>query len=562
MSRFSRKPGISYRHIGRYGEIISVLFKYGFDDLLSTLKVEKYTRIGRKLIPLRKRRVARGLSRWQRVTLAMEELGPTFIKLGQFMSNRPDVIPAGLLVELERFQDRVAPFDSNRSIQIIEQELGRRMDTIFVSFEHEPFASASIAQVHCGILKTGEKVAVKVKRPKIDETFNIDIEIMYYIAHLLQKHSEEARGLDLMRVVGEFERAVRKEIDFQTEATQMERFANNFKDDPRLHVPYIYRSYSSKRVLTIEFIEGMKVSNVKELEKAGLDSSRIASDGADIVLKQIFDHGFFHADPHPGNILIRADGVICFIDFGMMGVVSPSLREHLGLVMFGIVSDDPKRIVKTLLQLSRGPAEDAELLEYEITELIEEYSFLSLKDYNIGDMLRRLLNIIRSHRLIMIPGVYLLIKAMITIEGVGRRLNPDFNMINHVEPFARRMMKERFNPRTLGVDFYMTLLDASSMVKDLPTDMRDIIRTVKSGKMHIEFEHKGLEPMLFKLDQLTTRLVFAIVLAALVVGSSLVILSNVPPIVRGIPLIGIIGFVGAGLIGFWLLYVILRHGKM
>ncbi|MFW6254162.1 MAG: ABC1 kinase family protein [Chitinivibrionales bacterium] len=562
MRKFSKKPGISYRHIGRYGEIISVLFKYGFDDLLSTLKVERYTRIGSRLISRRRKRVARELSRWQRVTLAMEDLGPTFIKLGQFMSNRPDVVPAGLLVELERFQDKVAPFESRRSVEIIEKDLGRRMETVFASFEHDPFASASIAQVHRAILRTGEEVAVKIKRPRIDETFNIDIEIMYYIAHLLHRHLEEARGLDLMRVVGEFERAVRKEIDFQMEATQMERFANNFKNDPRLHVPYIYRSYSSRRVLTIEFIKGMKVSNVDELEKAGLDSRRIASEGADIVLKQIFDHGFYHADPHPGNIIIRPDGVICFIDFGMMGVVSPSLREHLGLIMFGIVNDDPKRIVKTLLQLSRGPAEDAELLEYEITELIEEYSFLSLKDYNIGDMLRRLLNIIRSHQLVMIPGVYLLIKALITIEGVGRRLDPDFNMINHVEPFARRMMKERFSPRSLGFDFYMALMDISSLVKDLPTDMRDIIRTVKSGKMHIEFEHKGLEPMLTKLDQLTTRLVFAIVLAALVVGSSLVILSNVPPIVNGIPLIGIIGFVGAGLIGFWLLYVILRHGKM
>ncbi|MFP4416339.1 MAG: ABC1 kinase family protein [Chitinispirillaceae bacterium] len=562
MRKFSKKPGISYRHIGRYGEIISVLFKYGFDDLLSTLKVERYTRIGSRLISRRRKRVARELSRWQRVTLAMEDLGPTFIKLGQFMSNRPDVVPAGLLVELERFQDKVAPFESRRSVEIIEKDLGRRMETVFASFEHDPFASASIAQVHRAILRTGEEVAVKIKRPRIDETFNIDIEIMYYIAHLLHRHLEEARGLDLMRVVGEFERAVRKEIDFQMEATQMERFANNFKNDPRLHVPYIYRSYSSRRVLTIEFIKGMKVSNVDELEKAGLDSRRIASEGADIVLKQIFDHGFYHADPHPGNIIIRPDGVICFIDFGMMGVVSPSLREHLGLIMFGIVNDDPKRIVKTLLQLSRGPAEDAELLEYEITELIEEYSFLSLKDYNIGDMLRRLLNIIRSHQLVMIPGVYLLIKALITIEGVGRRLDPDFNMINHVEPFARRMMKERFSPRSLGFDFYMALMDISSLVKDLPTDMRDIIRTVKSGKMHIEFEHKGLEPMLTKLDQLTTRLVFAIVLVALVVGSSLVILSNVPPIVNGIPLIGIIGFVGAGLIGFWLLYVILRHGKM
>ncbi len=562
MSGFSRKPGISYRHIGRYGEIISVLFKYGFDDLLSTLKVEKYTRLGSRIIPFRKRRVAKGLSRWQRVTLAMEELGPTFVKLGQFMSNRPDILPAGLLAELERFQDRVAPFDPLLSVKIIEKELGRSMDSVFASFEQEPFASASIAQVHRGILRTGEQVAVKVKRPRIDDVFNVDLEIMYYIAHLFQKHSEEARGIDLMRVVGEFERAVRKEIDFQMEATQMERFANNFKDDPRLHVPYIYRSYSSRRILTIEFIKGIKVSNVDELEKAGIDSRLIASQGADIVLKQIFEHGFFHADPHPGNIIIRPDGVICFIDFGMMGVVSPSLREHLGLVMFGIVNDDPKRIVKTLLQLSRGPAEDTELLEYEITELIEEYSFLSLKDYNIGDMLRRLLSIIRNHQLIMIPGVYLLIKAMITIEGVGRRLDPEFNMVLHVEPFARRMMKERFSPRNIGFDLYMALMDVSSLIKDFPTDMRDIIRTVKSGKMHIEFEHKGLEPMMMKLDQLTTRLVFAIVLAALVIGSSLVILSNVPPIINGIPLIGIIGFVGAGLIGFWLLYVILRHGKM
>jgi ubiquinone biosynthesis protein len=563
MKRISRKPGLGYRHWGRFGEIVSVMIKYGFGDLLSTLKIDRYTRIGSKLIPWRREKlVARDVSRWQRVCMALEELGPTFIKLGQFMSNRPDILPQDLILELERFQDQVAPFPPETARTIVEKELGAPVAELFTSFTEAASASASIAQVHRAVLRTGQPVAVKVQRPRIRDRVGLDIDILYFLAWQAQRHFAEVRGIDLMRIVEEFERAIRKEMDFIIEANQMERFAGNFARDHRVYVPEVFRELTTHKVITTEYVSGFKVSNVKEIREAGIDTRTIAENGTELVLKQVFRHGFFHADPHPGNIIIRADGSICFIDFGMMGIVSPSLREHLGAVMFGIVNNDSKRIVKTLLELSRYPVENIELLEYEVTELLEEYTYLSLRDYNIGDMLRRLMRIISEHRLTMMPGVFLLMKSMITIEGVGRRLDPDFNMVEHIEPFAKRMVRERFSPHHLAYDAYLTAMDFSGLMRDMPADFKDVIRTVKSGRMHIEFAHRGLEPMLDKHDQLVSRLVFSIVLAALIIGSSLIVLSGVPPTVNGIPLIGIIGFVVSGIIGFGLLWLILRRGKL
>ena len=550
-----------YRYFGRYREIASVLVKYGFSDLLSRINIENVLSTGRQLFAGRKKHI-KELSRWDRVRLALEELGPTFIKLGQFASNRPDILPADLVSALETLQDRVAPFSQKESCELIESELGKPLSELFAHFELSPFASASMAQVHKAELCDGTVVAVKVQRPGIAELIGVDLEIMYTLARLIERHIYGAQYFNPVQLVDEFSGAIRKELDFNTEAMHFDHFRRNFEGDPSVHIPTVFHKLTSRRVLTTEFINGIKVTNIDELAAAGLDPKKIASAGANAILTQIFEHGFFHADPHPGNILVEAGNVLCFLDLGMIGILTPSSRAHLGSIIVGVVRRDPMRIVRTFNEISGQQIKRGDDLEYALTELIEEYAAKSLGEVNIGEMLNSLTNILISFRIKLIPGFYLLVKALVTTEGVGSRLDPEFNMLEHLEPFASKLVHEQFSPLHIAQTALQTAQDFFYLMRDLPTESRDIVRLVKSGKAHIEFEHRGLEPMLKKFDQVTNRLVFGVVLAALVVGSSIVVHANVRPYFNGISIIGLGGYIIAGFMAFMLLLSIWRHERM
>jgi ubiquinone biosynthesis protein len=558
----SQRQRIHYRHISRYGEIASVLVKYGFGDLLSRLNIEKYLSVGKRLFRVKQRKHIEAISRWDRVRMALEELGPTFIKLGQFASNRPDVLPPELIASLERLQDSVPPFPEHEAVMIVENELGKPVWELFEHFSETPIASASIAQVHKATLKSGQEVAVKVQRPRIHDQVLTDLEIMYHLAALLEKHIQGIEVINPRQLVDEFSNAIKKELDFTTESMHIDHFTNNFKDDPTVYIPRVYREYASKKVIVTEFIHGIKISNVHELLEAGLDPKEISSRGANAVLKQIFEHGFFHADPHAGNILVKEGNVICFLDLGMTGILTPSARERLSSIIVGIANRNPQRIVNTLYDMSNYQLERKEDLEYEIAELIEEYASRTLGQINIGEVLNRLSKLLIVHRLRIIPGFYLLVKAVVTMEGIGFRLNPGFNMMEHLEPFAKKLINEQFGPLHLAHEGIETVQDLFFLFRDLPSETRDIIQLVKNGRVRIEFVHRGLDPVLRKFDQLVNRMVFGLVLASLVIGSSIVVLSNIPPKIYGLPVIGIGGFLAAGLMGFWLLISILRHEKM
>ena len=557
-----KKRGITnYRYFGRYREIISVLVKYGFGDLISNVNIENVIRRSGRLFGINRKRIQK-ISRWERVRLALEELGPTFIKLGQFASNRPDILPAELIASLETLQDKVAPFSQKESCAIVESELKKPLCKLFSHFEPEPFASASMAQVHKARLCDGTRVAVKVQRPRIAELINVDLEIMYTLARLIEKHIYGAQYFNPAQLVDEFSGAIKKELDFNTEALHFDHFRRNFEDNPAVHIPLVYHDFTSSKVLTTEFIDGIKVTDIDELKASGLDPKEIAGIGVNVVLTQIFDHGFFHADPHPGNILIEPDNVLCFLDLGMVGILTPSSRGHLSSIIIGIVSRDPKRIVRTFNEISGQQIKRGDELEYALTELIEEYAAKSLGTINIGEMLSRLTHILITFRIKLIPGFYLLVKALVTMEGVGSKLDPDFNMLEHLEPFASKLIHEQFSPLHVAQTAFQTAHDFFYLLRDLPSESRDILQLVKSGKAHIEFEHRGLDPMLKKFDQVTNRLVFGIVLAALVVGSSIVVHANVRPYFNGISIIGLGGYIIAGLMAFMLLMSILRHEKM
>ncbi|MCK4624863.1 MAG: AarF/ABC1/UbiB kinase family protein [Phycisphaerae bacterium] len=555
--------GRRYRHITRYRQIATVLLKHGFGDLMSTLGMRRRLGLGKRQADLAGTPAAH-LTRWQRIRLAMEELGPSFVKLGQILATRPDMIPQELCDELAKLHDTVAPFPFNQAKQTVENELGDSLDTIFEKFDKPPVASASIAQVHKAVLpESDEVVAVKIQRPGIRRIIEVDLEIMMDIAVLMERH---LHGLDAVHPVGiveEFARTIRKELDFSIEAGHIERFARNFQGNDTIFVPKVFGELSSRKVLTMEFVEGVKVSDLAALREDGFDLELIAGRGADLLLEQIFVHGFFHADPHPGNILILPANVICFLDYGMMGTISPRYKDSLADMVIGIVRRDEKQITKAVLDLSAGDeTAAAEKLEADVADFIEQHFYRSLKDIDMGELITQLIQLFVKHRLRIIPDFYLLTKALATVEGNGRVLSPDFDMIKNTEPFARKIMAERFSPKTLAKGMYRSGIDLGNLMRDLPGDIREIVAQIKRGRMHVEFEHRGLEPMLKTHDQISNRIAFALILAALIIGSSVIVLSGIPPKWYGIPVFGIVGYLAAGAMGFWLLISILRHGKM
>lgn len=549
--------------ISRYGEIISVFLKYGFEDVIAGLNLQKYAAFTRWPLHLKRHTVFKApLSRWERVRLAIEELGPTFIKFGQFLSNRPDLVPSELIDELVKLQDSVKPFSLTEALDILEQALKCPVGDVFDDFPAEPIASASVAQVYRARLKNGGDAAVKVQRPNIRQIVATDLDIIRHLAGLIERHNKDLAALHLSELVREFGRTLNKELDFSLEAATMERFRADFKDTKEYYVPVVHAELTSDSVLVTEFVEGIKVSDVDSLKKAGLLPSDIARVGVNLVLRQIFTNGFFHADPHPGNILVLTDGRFCFLDYGAVGIVSASLRHHLGVILYGVIYKDPQRIIRTLSQLATQRIVNIDRLEYEVTEIIEQYSSASLSEIKVRDLLDRFGRITAENHLRFVPGFYLLFKALITIEGVGLLLDPAFNLAREVEPYARRLMRDNPRLKYLPFDVYFTLADMASLLKDLPFEIKDLMRMVKAGETRIQFEHRGLDVLALKLDHAVNRMVFAIVLAALIVGSSVVIHSGMPPLLYGVPLIGVLGFAVAGLLALWLLFSMLGNKKL
>ncbi len=555
--------GRTYRHLTRYQRIIRILFKYGFDDLVERLRIDQYLETGLKMISRKPREENEKYSHPERFRMALEELGPTFIKLGQVLSTRPDLISPEYLYELAKLQDNVPPFSFAEVKEIFLAETGKEPNELFQDFDKQPLAAASIGQVHRGRLQNGKEVVIKVQRPNIEKIIAVDLEILTHLASLMEQYLEELQGHRPSAIVDEFARSLSLEIDYTVELANIQRFARQFSDNKNIYVPFVYSDLSTERILTMEYIDGIKTSKLDALRNQGYDLHLIAERGAKLVMEQVFEHGFFHGDPHPGNIFILPDNITCFLDFGMMGRLSRRDREDFTDLMLSIVMKNDRKITDGVLSITTQFGEvDHDTLSRDLADLVDRYLYLPLKDLKAGKILQELLGLIQSHRLSIKPNLYLMIKAFATIEGVGLMLDPNLKLIKLAEPYIKKVKAARLRPGRLAEEISETSSEYLKLIQEIPEEARGILRQLRAGKMKLEFEHRGLGRLAKALDQVSNRIAFSIVLAAQIIGSSLIILSDIPPKWNGIPIIGLAGFLVAGVMGFWLLISIIRHGRM
>lgn len=556
LARLSR----TYRHVDRYRQILSVMFKYGFGDVINRLHVGPYIEMG---LRFGRSEGLEKLTRAERMRMALEELGPTFVKMGQILSTRPDLIPIELIEELSKLQDNVPPFAFEQVKDIIEEELGCPLYERFGSFDEGPLAAASIGQVHRARLRRGEEVAVKVQRPGIRPVIETDIEILAHIAGLMEKHVEEMTIYRPTRIVEEFARTIEREMDYTIEASNQERFARQFAGQAHVHIPKIHREALTNRVLTMEYIDGIKASELEKLDQSGMDRKVIASRGAGLILEQIFKQGFFHADPHPGNIFVMKDNTICYLDFGIMGSVDRHARERFVDMIYSYVARDETGIATALLRLTEWEQEpDRQALERDIRGIMDLHLYKPLKELRIKDLLGKTLELIARHRLVFPPDIFLMIKGLTAAEGLGLMLDPDFDMAATAEPFVAEIKAERLKAGRVISDVREYGWGLLELVKELPAELHDIVRQVRQGKMKIGFEHRGLEQFIFEMDRSSNRIAFALVISSIVIGSSLIITANIGPRLLGFAVLGLAGYLVAGVLGIWLLISILRSGRL
>ncbi len=554
-----------FKHLQRYIEIINIISKYGWgSDLIAKLDFQSLFgdrfKFGKEVAEISK------LSEGERIRRSIEELGPTFVKFGQMLSTRPDLVPQELIEELEKLQDEVPTFPTEDAKRLIEKELGGSIDSIFKEFPDSPFSAASMAQVYKAVLPEGDEVAIKVQRPGIAEVIEIDLVIMQDYAKRLKKKQKETIGIDPETLVSEFARAIRKELNFKIEAGNISHFDSDYQDDPTIHVLKAYKKYSTEKILTMEFIGGVKITDsIKpELqEQFRIDPKLVASRALELVLKQIFEHGYFHADPHPGNIRVLEDSIICFLDFGMMGTLSARLREQLADILIGVVTQDERKLTRTIMSLGRGgQSMNEEELESDIAELIKMYAFgTTLEDFDLGAFLGEISDLITAYDLRGPRDFYLLGKALSSIQGVCAEVDPDLNLMAQAKPYAEQLAMERLDPKRAIKEISSSAMESTKLMLELPYTLNDLLTLVKRGEGKVKFEIFGLEPLIDTLERITDRLSFALIMAAFLVASALISLSTIPYSLWGIELDTVFFFIALG-IGFWLLISIARRGTM
>ena len=550
------------KEIQRYITLFNVLAKYGFEDVLvhsGIAKVIPKSYLGGH--PDAKKNLS--FSTYAHIRMVLEELGPTYVKLGQIFSNREDMLPPELTKELEKLQDHVPQLKNFDVQKTVETELNMATSECFLSIDPDPLAAASLAQVHRAKLLNGEDVVLKIQRPNIEEVIESDLLIMKQVAKALEKHSAQAQAFQPVRIIASFEQSIHEELQFSREMDNTEKFAKNFEDNEMIHVPKVYRQFSTNRIICMEYIDGIKVSETDQLRAANIDPSAVAKVGVDLYLTQVLEHGFFHADPHPGNIFVLPHtGQICFLDFGMMGTIMPNDKEALGELLLYFLRKNVKKIINLLEKIAvKTDIPDHKKLEQDLYELIESVSNTAIQNIKLGAILNQFKTVLYENKIVLPHYVYMLIRGLIIIEGVGRKLDPTFNMTNNLEPYTSAIVRRRFSLKRLFKKNLSRFQDINDLVDTLPDDINAILKKIKDGKLVVVHEHKGLNEFQNAMSKSVNRLVFAVIIAALSIGSSILVMAQMPPLVNGIPLLGAVGFVVSAILGFYIVISIFRNDR-
>ncbi len=549
------------RDLPRLREISAVLFKHGLGEFVQRLRLPAAVEKAGEWFNLRLPDSADAIPAPIRVRLAFEELGPTFIKLGQILSTRVDLFAPEWINEFEKLQNTVPPIPEALLAPYLQHVLGEAPETLFARFDMVPIGSASIAQVHRATLHDGSEVVVKLRRPGIVQKVDADLRILEHLAHLIELEFPDARRFMPSDIVAQFARSLKRELDLAAEARNMERFARDFAEDPYIRIPKVYWEYTRADVNVQDFIDGFSASPVSALPAAGLDPSLLARRGADAVLKMILLNGYFHADPHPGNVIFLPEDRIAFIDFGMVGRLSHRRRDEIVDLLAAMAQRDEHAMMGVLIGWTGSVPVDEEQFAEDIGEIFFQYDHVVLKDLNMSQLINDLMALIRNHGILLPADMAMLFKALITLEGLGRQLEPQFQLVEHLTPFVRKLIIERYRPEALLKRGRETLSDGFAMLASLPRDIIRIGRDIKHGKFRINLDLKRLEQFGHQLDKSVNRLTMGIVTGCLIIGSSIVMTVDGGPTLFGLPLFGFLGFMVAFFNSLWLIWSIWLAGK-
>lgn len=554
--------GKRIRHIHRYQEIVNAFIRNGFAFLVKELGLAEMFSIKKKWASEQKYAQKRSLG--EKVRSFLEELGPSFVKLGQIASTRPDLIPQEVVKELEKLQDHVQPFSFAEVKQIIEAELGNKLEHLFLEFNEEPLAAASIGQVHDAVLPSNKRVAVKVQRPNMKTTVETDLEIIGHLARMAENRFAWAAKYHLTEIVEEFSNALRQELDYDNEARNAERISRYCAEEPYLVIPEIHWEYSTKKVLTSDYIDGIKISQNKTLDQLGYNRKVIAERFTNIMLKQMLLDGFFHGDPHPGNIVILPNETIGMVDFGMVGRLNAEIKYHFASLVIAMRRQSTDGILKAIASMGLiEPDTKIEELRMDIEDLQEKYYQEALSQIHFGEAINELFSIAFKHHIQFPADLTLLGKTLLTMEGIVESLDPQFNMMGAAEPFGKKLLQERYHPKTLSQRFWHHAIEYSDILIHLPKNIKELTVAMQKGKFRSEITVPDLDTFLNKLDKIGNRLSssivllsFSIMMVGLIIGSSIA----QDTLIWKLPVIEI-GFVIAAGMVIWLLYSIIKSGR-
>jgi ubiquinone biosynthesis protein len=540
-----------YRNANRWGEILAILSKYGLAGWIGRFDLP----IIKGFLKARDGEALGHLSRETRIRLAIEELGPTFIKLGQILSTRPDQVGMSLARELQKLQTSVACDDPAMVRQMIEDELGKPLDELFDDFDTTPLASASIGQAHRARLTTGDDVVVKVQHAGIRRRMEVDLDILAGLANLAEG-IPELRPYRPQATVAEFRRVVRRELDFAREARNLQQFARNFSRSPHVRIPKLYPELSTARVLTMQWLDGARLSDPAVHQLPNVDLGEVTRHGAEMYLEMIFSHGFYHGDPHPGNLIVLPDGSIGLIDFGMVARLDESLREDIEDMLIAIVSQDAQRLTSLVMRLGAvPPGLDESALSVDLSEFVSHYANQPIDLFDLGGALSEMIEIVQRYHIALPSSLAMLIKVLVMLEGTARLLEPNFSLMELIEPYQKTMLRRRLSPARQMRKMRRIYSEMEQLAEILPRRLRDILQQVDTGKFDVHLDHRGLEPSV-------NRLVLGMLTSALILGSSLLISLNVWPLWGVVSVPGTLGAALSAFLGWRLLRAIAKSGRL